>query len=201
MRTTTRQLSVELELLKKRVDILYDVIDKYDQDGSLGYDREIICDQFSECDFEYADVEIFTDGSCENPGRGGWAFRLKTSKPPRVYEESGAESNTTNNRMEMMAAIKALERLSEVPCASITVNSDSKYVVDGINRWIKGWKRDGWMTGKTNKDRSPVKNQDLWVRLDKLKEQTGAEFRWVRGHNGNVDNERVDSLAVIAMRN
>ena len=131
-------------------------------------------------------VWIWTDGSClGNPGPGGWGAILKYGKHER--ELSGGEAQTTNNRMELMAAIQALETLSR-PC-SIELWSDSKYVLQGITEWIAGWKRRKW---------KKVKNRDLWERLDAARERHEVEWRWVKGHSGDPMNERVDGLAVAA---
>lgn len=133
-------------------------------------------------------VEIATDGACKgNPGPGGWAALLRFGD--REMELSGGEPLTTNNRMEMMAAIRALEALKR-PCR-ITLSTDSKYVMDGITRWVHGWQRNGWRTA----DRKPVKNADLWQELVAATARHKIDWQWVRGHNGHPDNERVDALA------
>jgi ribonuclease HI len=139
-------------------------------------------------------VHIFTDGACRgNPGPGGWAvlFRSPDSETPR--ELSGGDSNTTNNRMELMAIIMALEAL-EVPHI-IILTTDSEYVRKGITEWIVRWKGNGWRTSNGN----AVKNRDLWERLDNAAQHHTIDWRWVRGHAGNPDNERVDALAVAAI--
>lgn len=135
-------------------------------------------------------VRIFTDGGCvPNPGRGGWGAILMYQEHKR--EIFGGERHTTNNQMEMMAAIMALETL-KAPC-SVDLYSDSRYLVDGANSWIKSWKQRNWMTrGKT-----PVKNADLWRRLDAQLSRHNVVFSWVRGHSGNEHNERCDQLAEI----
>ena len=139
-------------------------------------------------------VEIFTDGACRgNPGPGGWGALLRYNGAEK--ELSGAESRTTNNRMELMAAIMALQALNE-PCR-IRLTTDSSYVKNGIMEWIKDWKLRGWRTAS----RKPVKNQDLWQRLDELTSSHKIEWRWVKGHSGHVENERVDMLANIAIDN
>lgn len=137
-------------------------------------------------------VEIFTDGACSgNPGPGGWGVVLSW----RGHEKTlnGGERHTTNNRMELLAAIRALEALQRpVP---VRLWTDSTYVRDGITRWIKGWKRNGWKT----KTGGEVKNADLWQALDALTKRHTIEWRWVRGHAGNAGNERADALARAGM--
>jgi ribonuclease HI len=133
-------------------------------------------------------VDIFTDGACKgNPGPGGWAALLRMGKHEK--ELSGGESQTTNNRMELTAAIKALEALIE-PC-EIRLHSDSKYVLDGITRWVHGWQKNGWK----NASKQPVRNADLWHELIAAAKQHQVEWIWVKGHAGHVENERVDALA------
>jgi ribonuclease HI len=133
-------------------------------------------------------VDIYTDGACRgNPGPGGWAAVL--SYDGHEKEISGAEAHTTNNRMELTAVIRALEALKRSVQARIY--TDSQYVRLGITEWIPGWKRRGWLT----KDRKPVKNQDLWQRLDELATAHKIEWHWVPGHAGVPGNERVDRLA------
>jgi ribonuclease HI len=133
-------------------------------------------------------VEIYTDGACRgNPGPGGWAALLRHGE--REKEISGAESETTNNRMELMAAIRALESLKR-PC-EVTLMTDSQYVKNGVTEWMKKWKKNGWKTS----GREPVKNQDLWVRLDEAVSRHQIHWKWVRGHSGHPENERVDELA------
>ncbi|MDZ4761179.1 MAG: ribonuclease HI [Alphaproteobacteria bacterium] len=133
-------------------------------------------------------IEIWTDGACSgNPGPGGWGVLMKSGG--RETELHGGEPATTNNRMELMAAIKALE--SARAGAAITLHTDSQYVKDGLTKWIKGWKRNGWKTA----DKKPVKNQDLWIRLELAAEVHKVDWRWVRGHNGDEGNERADALA------
>ena len=137
-------------------------------------------------------IEIFTDGACRgNPGPGGWGALLRYNDSEK--ELSGAVSQTTNNRMELTAAIKALEALNE-PCR-VCLTTDSNYVKTGIEQWIKDWKRRGWRTA----NKRSVKNQDLWQRLDQVAERHEIEWRWVRGHSGHAENERVDALANEAM--
>jgi len=141
---------------------------------------------------EPASVQIFTDGACSgNPGPGGWGDILRSGGTER--ELSGGETATTNNRMELMAAISALEALKR-PCR-VELFTDSNYVKDGITRWIKNWRRNGWRTA----DKKPVKNAELWQRLDLLTEKHDVAWRWVRGHADHVENERADQLARDAM--
>lgn len=133
-------------------------------------------------------VEVFTDGACKgNPGPGGWGVLLRIGHHEK--EMSGSEPDTTNNRMEMLAAIKALEALNQ-PCR-VTLHTDSKYVLDGITRWVFGWQKNGWKTA----DRKPVKNADLWQALVAAARPHQVEWVWVRGHDGHPENERVDRLA------
>ena len=133
-------------------------------------------------------VEIFTDGACSgNPGPGGWGAILRFRGEQK--ELAGGESATTNNRMELMAAIAALEALKRPSRVEIT--TDSTYVKDGITRWIHGWKKNGWKTSA----KKPVKNQDLWQRLDQALAAHQVEWHWVRGHDGHPENERADALA------
>jgi ribonuclease HI len=133
-------------------------------------------------------VEIYTDGACRgNPGPGGWAATLSFGDMEK--ELAGAEASTTNNRMELTAVIRALEALKRPVEAK--VYTDSEYVRRGIQEWITGWKARGWLTA----DRKPVKNQDLWQRLDELAAGHRIEWHWVRGHSGVPGNERVDLLA------
>ncbi|MDJ0942554.1 MAG: ribonuclease HI [Kiloniellales bacterium] len=133
-------------------------------------------------------VEIFTDGACSgNPGPGGWGAILRFRGEQK--EMNGGERETTNNRMELMAAIAALEALKRPSRVEIT--TDSTYVKDGITRWIHGWKKNGWKTSA----KKPVKNQDLWQRLDQALAPHQVEWHWVRGHVGHPENERADALA------
>ena len=133
-------------------------------------------------------VEIFTDGACSgNPGPGGWGALLRYGGSER--ELFGGEAATTNNRMELMAAIKAIEALKRP--TRVRLHTDSVYLKDGITRWIKGWKAGGWKTAA----KKPVKNVDLWRRLDALAAGHEIEWRWVKGHAGHPDNERADALA------
>lgn len=134
-------------------------------------------------------VEIYTDGACRgNPGRGGWGAILVYGG--REKEISGGEPETTNNRMELMGAISALELLKE-PC-EVTLTSDSKYLTEAINQgWLENWKRNGWKKA----DKKPVLNQELWQRLDALLQTHTVRFVWVHGHEGHLYNERCDVLA------
>jgi len=133
-------------------------------------------------------VEIHTDGAClGNPGPGGWAALLRHGSTER--ELAGGEADTTNNRMELMAAIAALEALKS-PC-EVVLHTDSQYVKKGIGEWLPNWIRRGWKTAAGD----PVKNQDLWERLSTANTRHQVVWKWVRGHSGNVDNERVDQLA------
>ena len=137
-------------------------------------------------------VEIFTDGACSgNPGPGGWGAILRFNGTTK--ELSGGEPVTTNNRMELMAAISALNALTE-PC-EVLLHTDSKYVMDGISGWIHGWKRNGWETA----DKKPVKNGELWQALDEANRRHKVKWHWVKGHAGHVENERADELARIGM--
>lgn len=137
-------------------------------------------------------VEIFTDGACSgNPGPGGWGALLRAKGQEK--ELSGGEPETTNNRMELTAAIRALEALTR-PCA-VLLYTDSKYVMDGIEKWMPAWKARGWKTA----DKKPVKNQDLWEELDSQVQRHRVKFIWVKGHAGHAENERVDELARLAV--
>jgi len=137
---------------------------------------------------ELPEVEIFTDGACKgNPGPGGWGAVLRSGGKER--ELSGGESPSTNNRMELMAAIEALKALKK-PCR-VRLTTDSNYVRDGITKWIHGWMRNGWRTS----DRKPVKNAELWQALLDVAAPHRVEWHWVRGHAGHPENERADALA------
>jgi len=136
-------------------------------------------------------VEIFTDGACSgNPGPGGWGAIMRTKGIEK--ELSGGEKDTTNNRMEMMAVIAALEALQR-DC-SVKITTDSQYVMKGMLEWLPGWKKRNWQTAA----KKPVKNIDLWQRLERAAESHQLEWEWVRGHQGHVENERADQLAVAA---
>ena len=138
-------------------------------------------------------VEIFTDGSCKgNPGPGGWAALLKFKGHKK--ELSGAEPHTTNNRMEMTAAIMALETLKR-PCR-VKLVTDSEYLKKGITEWLKNWKKRNWLTS----NKTPVKNEDLWRRLDQAVSRHEVAWEWVKGHNGHMENELVDVLANNAIK-
>ncbi|MFL9841007.1 ribonuclease HI [Sphingomonas sp. ST-64] len=133
-------------------------------------------------------VEIATDGACKgNPGRGGWGVLLRAGATEK--ELSGGEAHTTNNRMELMAAIQGLKALNK-PCR-VKLSTDSRYVMDGLTKWIKGWQRNGWRTA----DKKPVKNSDLWIELLDAAKPHRIEWQWVKGHAGHPDNERADQLA------
>ncbi len=133
-------------------------------------------------------IEIYTDGACKgNPGIGGWGVWFKYADTEK--ELCGGELQTTNNRMELMAAIQALESLNQ-PC-EIILYSDSKYVLQGITEWLENWKKRGWKTAA----KKPVKNEDLWRRLDTAMQQHEIEWTWVKGHSGNYGNDKADSLA------
>lgn len=133
-------------------------------------------------------VTIYTDGACKgNPGKGGWGAILIFG--PHEKDLYGYEAETTNNRMELMAVIQALEALKE-PC-EIELHADSQYVLKGIKEWIHGWKARGWKTA----DKKPVKNDDLWKRLDAARQRHKIHWKWVKGHAGDVMNERADALA------
>ncbi|TNF85921.1 MAG: ribonuclease HI [Gammaproteobacteria bacterium] len=133
-------------------------------------------------------VEIFTDGACRgNPGPGGWAAYLRYGDADKLIK--GAEPETTNNRMELMAAIQGLSALKR--SGPVKLTTDSQYVRQGITGWIANWKKNGWKTAA----RKPVKNQDLWVELDRLTAQHEVEWHWVKGHSGHPENELVDQAA------
>jgi ribonuclease HI len=137
-------------------------------------------------------VEVWTDGACSgNPGPGGWGAILSYKGKER--ELSGGEALTTNNRMELMAAIAALEALTR-PC-TVALHTDSQYLRQGITGWIHGWKKNGWKTA----DRKPVKNEELWKRLDAALGRHQIEWKWVKGHAGDEMNERADALARAGM--
>jgi len=140
---------------------------------------------------EMAKVEIFTDGSCRgNPGPGGWGVLIRSGE--REKELSGGEPLTTNNRMELLAAIRGLEALKR-PC-HVVLHTDSMYVRDGITKWVHNWRRNGWRTS----DKKPVKNAELWQELCAAAERHRIDWRWVKGHAGHPENERVDVLACAA---
>jgi ribonuclease HI len=133
-------------------------------------------------------VSIYTDGACRgNPGPGGWGAILRAGV--REKELYGAERETTNNRMELMAAIQALNALKR-PC-DVVLTTDSQYVKKGITEWLANWKRNGWKTAA----KEPVKNRDLWEQLDQALQRHHVEWRWIKGHSGHPENERADQLA------
>ena len=137
-------------------------------------------------------IKIYTDGACKgNPGPGGYGFIIQFDGTTKEY--NGADKNTTNNIMEMTAALKALETLKE-PC-EVELTTDSQYLVKGITEWIHGWIRKGWQTAS----RQPVKNKELWQKLNTLNKKHKITWIWVRGHNGHPENERCDALANEAM--
>ena len=141
-------------------------------------------------------VILFTDGACSGtPGPGGWGLILRCPRTGKEMERSGGEAGTTNNRMELMAVIRGLESLKE-PC-EVTLYSDSKYVGQGINEWMPGWKSRGWKR-KDGSKLVPIKNVELWQRLDELMQIHKVRFEHVKGHAGHVENERCDELAVAA---
>ena len=138
-------------------------------------------------------IDIFTDGACSgNPGPGGWGaiLRAETNEGTRTREINGGEARTTNNRMELTAAIEALRALKGGP-HDVHLHTDSSYVKDGISSWIHGWKKNGWRTAA----KKPVKNAELWQALDKETRAHRIEWHWVKGHAGHEDNERADELA------
>jgi ribonuclease HI len=137
-------------------------------------------------------VDIWTDGACSgNPGPGGWGAVLRYGETEK--EISGGEAATTNNRMELMAAISALEALKRH--SKVRLHTDSKYVMDGVTKWIHGWKKNGWKTA----DKKPVKNDDLWKRLDAANAAHDVTWKWVKGHSDNEMNNRADELARAAI--
>lgn len=145
-----------------------------------------------------ADLFAYTDGACSgNPGPGGWGVLLVARQGDKVLKErelSGGEAETTNNRMELMAAISALEALDRG--STLTVVTDSVYVKNGVTQWIHGWKRNGWRTAA----KKPVKNVELWQRLDTATERHAVRWEWIKGHAGHPENERADELARAGMR-
>jgi ribonuclease HI len=143
------------------------------------------------------DIHVYTDGACSgNPGPGGWAYliiRERAKESEIIVEKWGAEADTTNNRMELTAALQALEMLAKLNIApkQVMVYTDSQYVQKGMTEWIVSWKRNGWRTS----DKTPVKNKDLWQRLDTVTARYSIQWKWVKGHFGNRFNERCDKLA------
>jgi ribonuclease HI len=137
-------------------------------------------------------IEVFTDGACRgNPGPGGWAALVRINGVEQVY--AGSENLTTNNQMELMAAIQGLEVLE--PRSEVSLTTDSQYVRQGITQWIHGWKRNGWKTSQ----RKPVKNQELWQRLDAAAVGLTVRWHWIKGHSGHRENELVDEAANVAI--
>lgn len=137
-------------------------------------------------------IEVFTDGGCRgNPGPGGWGALLRYKH--HVKELKGHQREATNNQMELMAAIQAFETLNK-PC-HVKITTDSQYVKNGMTQWVAGWKRKGWKTANNQ----PVKNQELWQRLEIAVESHTVEWFWVKGHSGHTENERVDALANLAI--
>lgn len=133
-------------------------------------------------------IEIFTDGACSgNPGPGGWGAILRHGETQK--EMSGGEAETTNNRMELLGAISALNALKS--SCEVDLYTDSKYVMDGISKWIFGWKKNGWKTAA----KKPVKNAELWQALDQANQRHKVKWHWVKGHDGHAENERADELA------
>ncbi|MCX6599666.1 MAG: ribonuclease HI [Acidobacteria bacterium] len=138
-------------------------------------------------------VQLFTDGAClGNPGPGGWAYILRFGE--HVREASGFERDTTNNRMELMAAVEGLKALKEV--CEVEITTDSEYMRNGITKWIIGWKARGWKTAS----KEPVKNQDLWEALDEQNSRHRTEWKWTKGHADHPDNNRCDEMATSAAR-
>lgn len=141
-------------------------------------------------------VSLYTDGACRgNPGPGGWAYILRDSITQQEREGSGGETNTTNNRMELMAVIAGLSALKRA--CRVDLYSDSKYVLQGLETWMHSWKKNNWRR-RTSEGTKPVKNDDLWKRLDQLIGFHSVKFNHVRGHSGHIENERCDQLAVAA---
>jgi ribonuclease HI len=144
------------------------------------------------------DLYAYTDGACSgNPGPGGWGVLMQAKDGETIVKErtlSGGEANTTNNRMELLAAIQALETLARP--SSLTIVTDSAYVKNGVTGWIHGWKRNGWKTA----GKKPVKNVELWQRLDEAQSRHDVTWEWVKGHAGHPENERADELAREGMK-
>lgn len=143
------------------------------------------------------DLYAYTDGACSgNPGPGGWGVLMRAMDGDRIVRErelNGGEAQTTNNRMELMAAISALEALKKP--SKLTIVTDSNYVKDGITKWIHGWKKNGWR----NAAKKPVKNAELWQRLNEATRRHDITWEWIRGHTGHPENERADELARMGM--
>ncbi|ADE87145.1 ribonuclease HI [Rhodobacter capsulatus] len=144
-----------------------------------------------------SDLYAWTDGACSgNPGPGGWGVLMRAMADGKILKQkelSGGEADTTNNRMELMAAISALEALTRP--SALTITTDSAYVKNGIESWMHGWKRNGWKTA----DKKPVKNVDLWQRLDAAQARHKVVWKWIKGHAGHAENERADELARAGM--
>ena len=137
-------------------------------------------------------IDIFTDGACSgNPGPGGWGAILRAGRHEK--ELSGGERATTNNRMEMTAALRALDTLKQP--SKVVIHTDSRYLMDGAGKWLKKWKANGWKTA----DKKPVKNDDLWRELDAALTRHDVAWRWIKGHSGHSENERADELARAAI--
>lgn len=156
---------------------------------------------FSDLVADQHEVTVYTDGACsKNPGPGGWGVVMLAMEEGRKLELHGGESNTTNNRMEMLAAVKALSYIFEhKPDTHVSIYTDSKYLQDGINSWIKKWKKNNWMTAV----KQPVKNQDLWQEIDDFSMKMKITWNWVPGHAGVKYNEEADMLArkaIIALK-
>lgn len=144
-------------------------------------------------------VELYTDGACSgNPGPGGWAFVLRDVKTKKELTGSGGERDSTNNRMEIRAVIEGLKSLKRA--CQVALYSDSKYVLQGMETWIAGWKKNGWMRKEGGK-KKPVKNVELWQELDQQAARHKVSFHHVRGHSGHPENERCDEMAVEAAQN
>ncbi|WP_417268946.1 ribonuclease HI [Celeribacter sp.] len=143
------------------------------------------------------EIHAWTDGACSgNPGPGGWGVLMRAMKGSEIIKErelNGGEADTTNNRMELLAAINALETLTRP--TDITITTDSAYVKNGVTGWIHGWKRNGWKTS----NKKPVKNVDLWQRIDAAQETHNVTWKWIKGHAGHAENERADELARAGM--
>ena len=139
-------------------------------------------------------ITIYTDGSClENPGNGGWAAIINDEK--EIRKISGSEKNTTNNRMELLAAIMALKKINSG--SDVVIYTDSTYVKNGITEWVVKWKKNGWKSS----NKKPVKNKDLWIKLDGLCEKNNVSWKWVKGHSTNKYNNLADELATQAIKN
>jgi ribonuclease HI len=141
-------------------------------------------------------LELYTDGACTgNPGPGGWAFILKDPAAGTVVEQSDGDPATTNNRMELLSVIEGLLAIeAQYGPAQVDIYSDSQYVINGLSEWITGWKARGWKRPRNQ----PIKNLELWRRLDELRERHSLNCHWIRGHNDHPENERADNLAVAA---